>query len=334
MLILLACTTTDKVAPSDLEPQDTQVEADADTDADADADADADSDADSDADTDVPPAKVVRFVAMGDGGEGNADQYAIAGVVKDVCAAQGCDFILYLGDNLYNDGPENVTDDQFYDKFEAPYAELDYTFYVVLGNHDYGELSLLEYKADIEVDYTNYSDKWYLPDRHYSWSAEHVDFFALDTNELMIWNRDTQYNWMSSALAQSTGVWRIALGHHPYISNGQHGNAGAYEGLEWLPFANGKNVKEFMDQYVCGEVDLYFSGHDHNRQWLEPTCGTTFIVSGAAAKTSSFRHDGNATLFDDDQIEGFVWIEIVDNRLTGQFWNMNGAMEFEHSFTK
>ncbi len=42
MLILLACTTTDKVAPSDLEPQDTQVEADADADADADVEADVD----------------------------------------------------------------------------------------------------------------------------------------------------------------------------------------------------------------------------------------------------------------------------------------------------
>ena len=29
----------------------------------------------------------------------------------------------------------------------------------------------------------------------------------------------------------STGTWRIAYGHHPYLSNGPHGNAGMYEGF-------------------------------------------------------------------------------------------------------
>jgi tartrate-resistant acid phosphatase type 5 len=341
-LLLLACTTTDKYVADDLDPQETAVEADADTDADSDsdsdgdADADSDADSDADADTDVPDPKVVRFIAMGDGGEGNDDQKAVAGVVKDVCAAQGCDFILYLGDNFYNDGVSDVNDSQFETKFEVPYADLNYTFYVVLGNHDYGELSLLEYKADIEVDYTNYSTKWHMPDRHYQWSAEHVDFFALDTNELMIWNRDTQYDWMSAALAASTSDWKIALGHHPYHSNGAHGDAGEYEGLDWLPFANGATVKEFMDDNVCGQVDVYLCGHDHNRQWIErkSDCDTELIVTGAAAKTKDFRHEGNATLFADDQLEGFLWVEIVDNEFTGQFWNKNGQKEFEHSFTK
>ena len=278
----------------------------------------------------------VRFVAMGDTGEGNEDQYAVASVIEQVCADQGCDFVLLLGDNIYNDGPDDVTDSQFHDKFEAPYAELSQRFYVVLGNHDYGEWSLLESKADIEVDYTQYSDKWYLPDRHYTWVAEHVKFYGLDTNELMIWNRDTQYDWMAEETANSTSTWNIALGHHPYKSNGQHGDAGIYEGLEWLPFANGATVKEFMDQRMCGQIDVYFSGHDHNRQWIPAPsdCQTELIVSGAAAKTKGFRHDGNTTLFQDAELEGFMWVEIEDNTFTGQFWNKEGDMEFEHSFTK
>ena len=44
----------------------------------------------------------------------------------------------------------------------------------------------------------------------------------------------------------------------------------------------GDYVQEFMEAHICGKMDLLLSGHDHNRQWLEPTCGTEFVVSGAA----------------------------------------------------
>ena len=42
----------------------------------------------------------------------------------------------------------------------------------------------------------------------------------------------------------------------------------------------------FMEESVCGKIDVYFCGHDHNRQWFQPTCGTEFVVSGAAAKNT------------------------------------------------
>ena len=42
----------------------------------------------------------VRFVAIGDAGEGNDAQFAVADVVEQVCADQGCDFAIYLGDDL------------------------------------------------------------------------------------------------------------------------------------------------------------------------------------------------------------------------------------------
>ena len=279
-------------------------------------------------------SQTVRFVAMGDGGEGNDDQYQNAGAVKDVCDRKGCDFVLYLGDNFYNDGVDSVDDEQFYTKFEAPYAELDLRFYVVLGNHDYGELSIFDYKVDYEIEYTDHSDKWYLPDRYYSHSHEHVDFYGLDTNEVMIWNGEDQPNWLESAINSSTADWKIAYGHHPYVSNGKHGNAGEYEGYEWLPIANGATVKEFMEDQLCGRVDLYISGHDHNRQWLEPQCGTEFIVSGAAAKTSALEGRDSPTLFEDDQLEGFVWIEIVDNELVGEFYDYNGTLDYTRTLTK
>ena len=89
-----------------------------------------------------------------------------------------------------------------------------------------------------------------------------------------------------------------------------------------------------MQHHICGQMDMYLSGHDHNRQWLAPTCGSEFIVSGAAAKTSALVGRGTASLFSNDQSEGFVWVEITDNCLLGEFYNRRGKMEFSRHICK
>jgi len=292
-----------------------------------------------------PPPEIVRFVALGDGGEGNDDQYAVAAAMKTVCDAKddehgdGCSFAIYMGDNFYDDGVDGVDDDQFQDKFELPYADIDFPFMVVLGNHDYGITSLEPWKVDAQVEYSDYSTKWTMPDRYYEFIEEHVQFFGLDTNAIMvqsIWGNSGQDDWIDDAIAFETAVtWRIAYGHHPYLSNGEHGNAGNYEGTSWLPIVNGDTIQEFMEDHVCGQVDVYLCGHDHNRQWLGNTCGTEFIVAGAAAKTTDFAHrDGNSVLFEDDTAEGFLWVEIRDNVLTGEFYDKAGTLQFTHTITK
>jgi hypothetical protein len=277
---------------------------------------------------------VVRFIAMGDGGEGNKTQYAVAKAVQQVCAERGCDFVLYLGDNFYNDGVEGVDDAQFQTKFEQPYAELDLIFHVVLGNHDYGELSFAESKAQVEVDYSARSTKWSMPARHYTFVREHVQFYALDTNEIMVWDRPAQKAWLDAQRADSDAQWHIAFGHHPYLSDGQPGTAGSDAGRPYIPIASGGNVKDFMDSSVCGQMHLYLSGHDHNRQWLEDQCGTAFIVSGAAAKTSGLVGRETPTQFEDDKKSGFLWVEIEGNTLRGVFYDQDASVDDESSFPR
>jgi hypothetical protein len=176
-----------------------------------------------------------------------------------------------------------------------------------------------------------------MPDNYYEFDSGPASFYALDTNSIMLdWDAAAQKSWLQSAMAASASTWKIVFGHHPYISDGQHGNAGNYEDLWWLPIVNGDGVKAFMEDAVCGQADIYLCGHDHNRQWLEPTCGTEFIVSGAAAKTTDLvGRDGNATLYSDHTIEGFVWIELADNVMTGEFYTMDGgAPVFTRTLTK
>ena len=280
----------------------------------------------------------VNFVAIGDAGEGNDAQFAVADVVEQVCAEKRCDFAIYLGDNFYDVGVESVDDMQFVEKFEEPYENLDFPFYVALGNHDYGAAGHLFDRPEPQVEYTQYSEKWILPDRTHDFEQQHVQFLALDTNALM-WSSqwggyDTQAVWARETLQQSNHLWKIAFGHHPYISNGTHGVAGTYDGLEAVPVASGLDVKRFVEEELCEKVDIYFSGHDHDLQWLEPQCGVEFVVSGAGAKNRSIENWGVPTFFETADQPGFVWVSIVNNTMTIEFYGMDGRLLYEGSIDK
>ena len=94
-------------------------------------------------------------------------------------------------------------------------------------------------------------------------------------------------------------------------------------------------MKDFVDESVCGKIDIYFAGHDHNRQWLEPVCGTEFVVSGAGSKNTDFAwHDDNPTFYGDDTEPGFLYVEIDDNLLIGRFYDKDGNMDFERTIVK
>lgn len=307
--------------------------------------------------SDGPPTPTeVRFVVLGDTGEGNDAQRAVADAMAQKCQADGCDFAVLLGDNIYDSGVTGVDDPQWQTKFEEPYAMLDIPFFVVLGNHDYGG-SILgadvggvgnEWdKGPIEVMYSDVSTKWNMPATHYTFTWGNVGFIMLDTNSIMWDNTDhgDQWEWYTTALLEvSNAEWILVAGHHPYLSNGSHGNAGSYEGIEVggviipNPFdtLNGQRVKDFFEQKVCNTVDISLSGHDHNRQWLnEPNalCGTELIVNGAGSKTKAWGVNGNESLWQDDTIEGFLYVVAQGKSLRGQFINKNGQLEFEREIT-
>jgi tartrate-resistant acid phosphatase type 5 len=276
---------------------------------------------------------VVRFAAFGDQGEGNGAQQLVANAAEAVCADRGCDFALLLGDNFYDTGVTSVDDVQFLDKFETIYEGLDIPFYVVAGNHDYGTLANDWARGNHQVAYTQFSDRWTMPHFWYTFSSDSggTQFFAFDTARMM-WNHDVgdQRTWMAAELAASTADWKIAFAHHPYVSNGEHGNAGSYQGFPQLPFISGVQVEEFLADFVCGQAQVYISGHDHNRQAFDPVCGTTFLVSGASAKTDEFVfRDDNPTQWGDDTREGFLWVEIEGTELIAAFYDLDGNLDHE-----
>lgn len=281
------------------------------------------------------PGKV-KFVAIGDTGKGNPDQKKIADVIKTKCETDGCDFVIVLGDNIYGDGVDSVNDQQFQTKFEDPYRNISLPFYMVLGNHDYGgngagyEIQ----KSIYQVRYTEKSSKWIMPAHYYRFKADNTMFFALDTNAQVFNLANEQSSDVTKWIEQADSTWKIAFGHHPYKSNGRHGNAGSYDGIpDEVEMAGGEGVKKFAESVWCGKVDVYLAGHDHNRQWLDSTCdGTSLVVSGAGATTTPLQGN-NPFLFQADTL-GILYVVIEGKNLRADFIDENGNIEFTHTLQK
>ena len=310
---------------------------------------------------------VVTFAAFGDSGKGNAGQKEVGEAVAAKCKKDGCDFIMLLGDNIYNSGVESVDDPQWQEKFEIPYQNVDVIFRPALGNHDNGGLTLglggppidlagedggtgMEFwRGDIQIEYSNVSPKWDMPARFYDYEMGSAHFFALDTNSMMFNQHEEQAGEMVSRVKKSTATWKIAYGHHNYISNGKHGNAGKYDLPDWLGWVpgllgnlgeliSGKGVKAGIETIVCDtDVDLYIAGHDHNRQWFatgqEGCNGPEFVVSGASATTTDFKGD-QPNLFEDDKKLGFLWVRIQGSKLRAEFVDTEGNVDFVRELEK
>lgn len=286
----------------------------------------------------VEPMEVQRFVAIGDTGTGSDMQLKVGQSIGQACQALGgCDFGLLLGDNAYNSGFDSADDPRFEDFFVRPYGHLGFPFYIVLGNHDLGGeglgVSLDLRKGDYQVSYSQKNPQWLMPAKHYQVQRGPLWLMGLNTTDVFFNRADAQgrelERWISQAPAQT---WKIAFGHHPYISNGPHGNAGDYEGLPFVPIANGEHVKSFMDDHICGKVDLYLSGHDHNIQDLHASCGTEFIVSGAGAKTTDLE-GVNPVYYESDE-PGFFILEATSSTITVRGYDQDGVLMHTRQITR
>ena len=292
----------------------------------------------------------VSFIALGDFGEGNQAQYMVSEAVEKVCAKKICQFALGLGDNMYGKKKPSNTNSAFFDeKFEKPYNNLDFPFYMTLGNHDNSILTDgdggYNKQGEIQVAYTfakgRMSNKWTMPERYYSVTQSNTDkpfveLYSLDSNPLnsapdltpvyeINQYKTKQAKWFNSAVSNSKADWQIAFAHHPYVSNGKHGNAGNYDLIP--PFGDnlaerlsGQIYRKWMEDNICGKADVFIAGHDHNLQFLPQVgdCGKTlFLVSGSGAKTTDFRDEDNIIPFwQNDSSVGFFHIEIKGNSMT------------------
>lgn len=252
----------------------------------------------------------LRFLAMGDTGNGSATQRRVAAGAARACAERGCDLVVLLGDNLYPRGMEAPDDPLAETRIAEMYAPIGAPLYVVLGNHDYAHGRDRE-RAGWLVAWADAHEGIEMPANAWVTDAGPARLVAIDTNAAFQFGGSFQAGWLRQQLAASARRWNVVFGHHPYKSNGKHGNAGAYDDAWFVPLANGAGLRELFDDELCGAADLYLCGHDHNRQLIE-TCGVSLVVSGGGGGATPIIDRGNAARFASGT-PGAVWLELTED---------------------
>ena len=268
---------------------------------------------------------VTRFVALGDTGEGNAAQFQVAAALGVVSQRLGTDFALLLGDNFYDTGVDSPLDPQFQTKFVQPYGALAFPFRPILGNHDYGPAQTPDFaRGDHQVAYSALDPQWVMPATHYRFGTETAFFVGLDTHRIYHGIDAQQRADVAAWMSEAGERWKIAFGHHSYVSNGPHGNAGNYEGIPNIPIVSGDDVKSFFDDRISGQFDVYLCAHDHSLQHLVEVGGTSYLVSGAGATTTTLP-GGNPTYFQ-AATEGFFHLEARPRTLVIRAYDSQGNL--------
>ncbi|GGR55538.1 hypothetical protein GCM10008959_16520 [Deinococcus seoulensis] len=281
------------------------------------------------------PADQLRVLVMGDQGTGTDVQWRVAAAMRQVCAREGCDLGVGLGDNFYPAGPEDVNSPLFRERFADVYGPLGVPFLMVPGNHDESWLvggdGADARGAEVQVAYSRLNAQWVMPGRSYRAPVGALaEFFAVDTAPLAAylpglrpaerpggaWDA-AQRAWLAGAVRGSGARWRLVLGHHPLFSNGRHGNAGEYDGLP-LTFQRGGAVRDLYGA-ACGVADVILSGHVHALEVFapQPGCaGTWTAVSGAAGEVGGGAVGTRPAAFAAYGQPGFLRLEITPDVLT------------------
>jgi len=236
----------------------------------------------------------IIFAVMGDTGSGDAAQRAVAQQMVKQRQLKPFEFVIMLGDNIYEKGEK----EKIVSHFEEPYKELladGVKFYASLGNHDI--IKGLEFQ-------TNYKNFNMGGRRYYNFGKGNglLDFFALDTNKL----DDAQLGWLDQSLKDSTARWKIAFCHHSIYSSARMHR----------PYV--KLREQLEPLYVKYGVNAVFAGHSHCYERVKPQKGVHYFTEGASGEIKKKTLDRKSPLmaFGEDSVNSFLIVQVTENTMT------------------
>ncbi len=278
---------------------------------------------------DLPPPfsdEAVNFLVFGDWGrDGFFNQRDVAQQMGLTAEEISSRFVISTGDNFYPSGVRDVDDSKWQSSFERIYtaASLQKPWYVVLGNHDW------QGNVDAEIEYSDRSDRWKMPDHYFSEEIEINDstkalFVFIDTTPIAdaersrlypqseLWDADRQLAWIDSTLANSDDRWKIVVGHHPvYVASSKYED-------------NPELVRRLVPIMERHGVQVYFAGHDHNLQHLRDEAGKiNYFVSGAGSLTRGVDRDDTRAFFA-LRVPGFMAVSLTAETMYVKAMGENG----------
>jgi acid phosphatase len=242
----------------------------------------------------------LRFVAVADTGTGDRNQTDVAAVMSRYYAQNPYALVILAGDNIYTNGEIG----KIGAVFEQPYAALlrqGVVFRACLGNHD-----IRTDNGDSQIRYANF----HMPARYYTFRANSVQFFALDTNHNANWG--AQIAWLERELAQSDAPWKIVFGHHPLYSSGHYGNDHAL-------------IAALTPLFKKYGVQLYLNGHEHSYERTKALDGTTYLITGIGGAQLRPVGQSEWTEFAVSRY-GFSALEVFDDRIEIQAIGTDGLV--------
>jgi predicted MPP superfamily phosphohydrolase len=278
----------------------------------------------------------LNFIVLGDWGrKGKHRQDKVADQMGVWTENNSGDFVITVGDNFYNSGVESVTDKHWQKSFNEIYTaeSLYIPWFVTLGNHDYYG------NVQAQINYSGISGRWNLPNRYYAKDfaiddSTSVKFLFIDTNIFIEDYRENpkkhkgildihphaQLAWVDSTLSVSNAKWNIIAGHHPvYSASYKHGNT---EELQ-------DHLLPLLNKY---EVDLYFSGHEHDLQYLKPEGTVHYVISGGGSQIRSTGR--NSITKYSKSTSGFVGALLTPDSLTLEFVSYKGELLYRETIIK
>src|SRR5690554_5803450 len=264
----------------------------------------------------------LSFLAIGDfGRNGYFTQKEVARDMGLVAELIDLTFTVSVGDNFYPNGVQSTQDYQWISSFESIYTHhlLHEPWYVALGNHDY------EGSAQAQIDYTEVSRRWEMPDYYFEKLIEidddqYLQLLIIDTNPMVsryhlepqkylgINEQDAQkqLDWIDQKLSNKDPkiVWRVVVGHHPMYSGGKRKTSKDTYEIQTL-------LEPIFEKH---KVDAYICGHEHDLQIIKrPSKKTMQFLSGAG---SELRETGTTegTVFA-TSVPGFMAFTLTDKSL-------------------
>ncbi|MDQ4149116.1 MAG: metallophosphoesterase [Actinomycetota bacterium] len=198
----------------------------------------------------APPAALeprLVFAVKGDWGAGTREQAAVTAQMCRSRQATPFDMVVTTGDNFYN--PDGIaTQGNYYRPEACLISHPRHTWRASWGNHDVSGNSTATVLG---------------AERYYRWSASHVDFFVLDSNQAA---DRAQRAWLDAQLRNSRAPVKVAVFHHaPYTVGLHEGNQNVIR--NWVPL---------FERYG---VSLVLTGHNHAYEHSVVN-GVHYVITG------------------------------------------------------
>ncbi len=253
--------------------------------------------------TAVPQGSGFRFSFYGDNKDGPMNHERVANAIL----ATAPNFAIHNGD-LVNTGWVRKQWDRL---FFGPARRLMHsvTLFTVLGNH--------EKNAQLYFDYFSLPGN----ERWYSFDFGNAHFVVLDSDVNELKEGGEQLRWLEDDLQNNDAAWTFVNLHHPLFSASRD-----YHETERLHRKN--TLHPIFERH---EVDMVFSGHDHNYERTVPI-GThasgraiTYIVAGNGGTPMHWAAVRDWTAYS-RRVFGFVTVDVDGSRVVLEAHDSNGTV--------